>query len=294
MNSVIIDPSPISILSTISKFFEKLIYSRLTKFLKKHDILYKYQFGFRESHSTDLALNSLNSFISSAFENKQFALGIFLDFSKAFDTVNFKILLSKLAHYGIRGTPLKLLENYLLNRNRHVIFNDSVSNNEVIKTGVPQGSILGPLLFLIYVNDLPQMSKTFHTIMYADDSTYILFKGPSAGDLICTANQELKSVVNWLSQNKLSLNIKKCNYSGTSPNDHLRTKTTSKIRPFLSSPNIIPMFSMHLSFRSTTTLEFTFTTTYFSPKLDSASQLRPVTRLSSGHSLCSCEDNGRC
>ena len=219
---------PISILSIISKIFEKLIYSRLTKFLNKHDILYKYQFGFRESHSTELALNSLNSFISSAFENKQFALGIFLDFSKAFDTVNFKILLSKLAHYGIRGTPLKWLENYLLNRNQHVIFNDSVSKNEVIKTGVPQGSILGPLLFLIYVNDLPLMSKTFHTIMYADDST-ILFKGPSAGDLIITANQELKSVVNWLSQNKLSLNIKKCNYiifsrKGTHADTHMKLK----------------------------------------------------------------------
>ena len=129
---------PISILSIISKIFEKLIYSRLTKFLNKHDILYKYQFGFRESHSTELALNSLNSFISSAFENKQFALGIFLDFSKAFDTVNFKILLSKLAHYGIRGTPLKWLENYLLNRNQHVIFNDSVSKNEVIKLAFPR------------------------------------------------------------------------------------------------------------------------------------------------------------
>ena len=130
---------PISILPLISKIFEKLIHARLYKFLTKYDILYQYQFGFREHHSTDLALNTLNNFISSAFENKNFTLGIFLDFSKAFDTVDFNILLSKLEHYGICGTPLKWFESYLRNRTQHVVFNDSVSENKTITSGVPPG-----------------------------------------------------------------------------------------------------------------------------------------------------------
>ena len=130
---------------------------------------------------------------------------------RPYTAINFNILLSKLEHYGIRGSPLKWFESYLHNRTQHVVFNDSVSENKTITSGVPQGSVLGPLLFLIYINDLPQFSNKFYTTLYADDSG-LLLSGPSPSALITMANQELKVVTNWLSNNKLSLNIDKCKY----------------------------------------------------------------------------------
>ena len=212
---------PISILPIISKIFEKLVSFRLIKYLTHYKILYNYQFGFREKHSTELALHLLNNYIATSFENKTFTLGIFLDFSKAFDTVNFEILLNKLNHYGIRGIPLKLFKNYLENREQHVTYKSTSSTNQTITTGVPQGSILGPLLFLIYINDLATVSPKLFSIIYADDSN-LLLNGESPSALIKTANIELKKVVNWLQSNKLSLNIKKSKYmlfsrKGTTP-----------------------------------------------------------------------------
>ena len=202
---------PISILPIISKIFEKLVHTRLTKYFKQHNILCDHQLGFREKHSTELALHFLNNYVASSFDNKKFTLGIFLDFSKAFDTVNFEILLYKLKHYGIRGTPLKWFKSYLTGRQQHVIFKNILSNNQPISTGVPQGSILGPLLFLIYINDLATISTKFQTIMYADDSSLFL-NGESPSDLIKIANQDLKQIIKWLNINKLSLNIKKSKY----------------------------------------------------------------------------------
>ena len=149
---------PISLLPTISKIFEKLMYARLIEFINKHNILYKYQFGFQSGMSTEYAVNALLHNIVNTLENKEYGVCILLDFAKAFDTVNHEILLKKLDHYGMRGVAQQWFRSYLTNRMQCTEVGDSQSELEIIRWGVPQGSILGPLLFIMYINDLPNAS----------------------------------------------------------------------------------------------------------------------------------------
>jgi hypothetical protein len=202
---------PISILPLFSKILERLIYNRLIKFINKHKLLYKLQFGFREGHSTGMAVTLLVDKIVQALENKHFALSIFLDFSKAFDTVDHSILLSKLELYGIRGLAHNLINNYLSNRKQFVQIDGINSYSKTIQCGVPQGSILGPLLFLIYINDLPEVSTFLQTTVFADD-TSAFASGSDIDNLINNANNELNKIYDWLKCNKLSLNINKSHY----------------------------------------------------------------------------------
>ena len=143
----------------------------------------------------------------SSLERKEFVIGIFLDFSKAFDTVDHAILLQKLCHYGIRGNALKWFTSYLSNRTQYVTYNGVVSAMKGISCGVPHGSILGPLLFLMYINDLCSMCKYTTPILFADD-TNLFCSGPDIKTMESNINNELTEISLWLKVNKLSLNIK--------------------------------------------------------------------------------------
>ena len=181
---------PISLLPIFSKLFEKLMYKRLYRFLEIHKALYSLQFGFQENHSIDHALVNLTEAVRNTLDNRRFGCGIFIDLQKAFDTVNNKILLLKLEHYGIRGCAPEWFRSYLSERKQYVSVNGSNSNLLSITCGVPQGSVLGPLLFLIYINDLPNVSKELNFYLFADD-TNIYCESKNVPDLIRIFNKEL-------------------------------------------------------------------------------------------------------
>ena len=202
---------PISLLTTISKIFEKAFYTRLSNFLIEKKILLETQFGFRPDHSTYMALLTLMDAVIGALERGDYTIGVFLDFSKAFDTVNHQILLRKLDFYGIHGIANSWIKDYLSNRTQTTTVNGHSSEIKYINCGVPQGSILGPLLFLVYINDLGNISKLSDMILFADDSN-LFMHGPDLVTLADSINKELETLSTWLIANRLSLNVNKTNY----------------------------------------------------------------------------------
>ena len=214
---------PISILSSWNKIFEKMIFVRLYKFLTKFNILTPHQYGFIQGRSTDLAIYDLIEKHLNAKILRNTSCTIYLDISKAFDTVPRNILLNKLYHYGIRGLAYDLLKSYLSNRFQYTLINGFMSQLLPIEFGVPQGSILGPLLFLIYINDLPLVSNNTIIKLFADD-TSIFVNAKSTSDLKAIASDVLCKVDEWMKMNKLTLNYSKtefmlCNTSRNQQND---------------------------------------------------------------------------
>ena len=202
---------PISILPSISKILERLMYNRLYNFLAEHNIISKKQYGFREKYSTYMAIIDLVDKISNNIDIKKHSIGIFLDLSKAFDTIDHQILLRKLQRYGVRGIACDWFKSYLENRVQYVSYNTKDSDYMKIMCGVPQGSILGPLLFIFYINDIVKVSTVLNPVLFADDTS--LFHAHTDFDiLIEEINEELQKITTWFHTNKLSLNIKKSNF----------------------------------------------------------------------------------
>ena len=230
---------PISLLSVFHKIFEKLIKCKLLDFLSTNNVLYKYQFGFRKSHSTNLALLEVTEQLYANLNVDNYCLGIYLDFQKAFDTVDHDILLHKLNHYGIRGNILDWFKSYLSNRKQFTFVNGVSSKTALINCGVPQGSVLGPLLFLLYVNDIQNAFTNATPKLFADDINVFLFH-KDLKTLYLQANRELDSLNEWLLANKLSLSIgddKDTKYTLFSPTKY---PDTSKLPELRISGQLVP------------------------------------------------------
>ena len=205
---------PISLLITLSKILEKIVYKRMIAFLDKHNILFNSQYGFRKKHSCSDAIMELVSEILKSNENGIYTACVFLDLSKAFDMLEPRILLEKMQRYGIRGVPSKWFTGYLSNRKLRVRCGTekdpgvSYSSSYDVDYGTPQGSCLGPLLFLVFTNDLYRNLENCNAILFADDTT--VYKGHrNKNYLRCCLETDLIRLSNWFRANKLTVNINK-------------------------------------------------------------------------------------
>ena len=216
---------PVSTLPIFGKIFEKIIYSRLYRFFTANNVLSDHQFGFRKGHSTGHALHYSVEIVKNATSARKHALGIFIDLSKAFDTLDHSILLNKLEHYGVRGVANGLIRSYLSNRQQYTSLLGEKSELLPIIYGVPQGSVLGPLLFLLYINDIVNCISdgSIKLVLYADD-TNIFIIGDDKKTLVTKANAILETVNDFMKSNLLHINIGKCCFMHFEPKFPIRNK----------------------------------------------------------------------
>ena len=211
---------PVSTLPIFGKIFEKIIYSRIYNFFSCNNLLTDCQFGYRKKHSTGHAIHHSVNIVKDALADKKHVVAIFVDLSKAFDTIDHKILLSKLERYGVRGTANNLIHDYLSDRTQYVSTLGENSDLEELIFGVPQGSVLGPLLFLIYMNDIVNCINdklNIRLVLYADD-TNIFVIDHSRALAIAKANTVLAEINEFMKSNLLHINIEKCCFIHFNPN----------------------------------------------------------------------------
>lgn len=208
---------PISIINTLAKVFEQCVKKRLLEFLDKHHIVTDRQFGFVKNSNTENAIMNFLENTVKAMDKSTKCLAVFLDLAKAFDTVDHDLLMEKLHNYGIRGNAYVLMKNYLSNRIQRVKIGDEISEDQIVKTGIPQGTVLGPILFLIYINSITKLNNFVGDIICYADDTVLIYKGPSWQEIRHIAETNLQKIYLWLNINKLSLNVDKTKYLTFSP-----------------------------------------------------------------------------
>ena len=202
---------PISVISVFSRMLEKIVHDQLIEYLVTNKLLTRNQSAFRKLYSTVTSLINGTDYWYDNMDKKQLNLAIFLDLKKAFDTVDHRILIKKLGAYGIRGISGAWFSTFLSNRKQFCSVNGQKSGARLVTCGIPQGSCLGPLLFIIYLNDFEQCLEFSRASMYADD-THVTLTSNNVDDLITNAHRELRNISEWMRVNKLSANPRKTEY----------------------------------------------------------------------------------
>ena len=223
---------PITLSPIFSKVFEKIVFSRMIHFIESNNLLYEFQYGFRKGHSTTFALVDVIEMIHNNINDGKFVMGLFIDITKAFDSVQHDILLHKLYNYSFRGNIYNLLKSFLSNRFIYTSVNTCNSSLNSINCGVPQGSVLGPLLFLLYINDLPNCIPELSLKIFADDSNIFIINNDII-QLFARANRALSNIVSWCDCNKLVISYSKSCYM--------------LFKPTVSSNNAIRLFDLNVS-----------------------------------------------
>ena len=247
---------PVSLLPLPGKIIEKIAHANMVKFLDEHNILSEKQGGFRKGFSTTRSIADLTDDFFNSINEGSISLAVFVDLRKAFDTVNHEILLKKIGQYGIRGQNLRWCIDYLANRSQVTLANGKRSSDNVIKCGVPQGSVLGPLFFIIYVNDMQAALNGAKSQLYADD-TVIYASGNSAEEVAARLQPELDLFTKWCRENKLSLNVKKTKQMNFGTRHAVKKASIVKLKVDNVQLKVVPTYK-YLGFLLDSTLSFNY------------------------------------